>query len=241
MHPSATEGKQSFSWGSSPDSFSFRFGCRVFLLCRRTFLRCRRRRLRFRSRRFHISMRGSRMNRGCCCVRTILPSSRLATHMRNRCKLDRLCDSKRTPRLHDVRRQMIPTPQLLHRHSKAIGDCNQRIAATHSISLRTRVRHSARNWNHQLISGVYTITQAKSVSRGNVARVNMRSCCDVLKRLTIAHNMKAPTGTLGFRNLFDPFHKDVACADRNMQIKRHVTRGCHPQQTWIQSNNLRKR
>ena len=64
---------------------------------------------------------------------------------------------------------------------------------------------------------------------------------DAIERLAGANDVKTPTASFVFWNLFDALSKDVVHADGNVQVERHVARGGHPQQAWVESDDLGKR
>jgi len=173
MHPSATNYKQSFCRGSLSNSFLFRFGRCGFLLWRCLFLgRCRRRTG------FCAGVICSAMTRSLANSRRwrmcgFLRSCRFTVDPGNGREFYRLCNRERTSRLHRIRRQVIPSSQLLNRDSKPIGNCNQRIAPAHSVPLRSQSRRGTGNRDHKFVVGIHALICRKFVDLRDVACMRM--------------------------------------------------------------------
>src|SRR5437762_7966767 len=132
---------------------------------------------------------------------------------------------------------MIPSAQLIHRDSEAIGNRNQRVAATHRISLWTRTCDSAREGDDELISRVHAIIYLQSVCTGNSTYVSMRSRRNTVQGLAASYNVKPPTRALILGDIFDTRCEDIKRANRNVQVKRRIAWCGHSQQARIQCND----
>ena len=65
------------------------------------------------------------------------------------------CNSEYMARFDGVRREMVPMPELLDRYVEAIGDSDERIAATYGVPLRMLPRRGRSDRNDQLVAHVH--------------------------------------------------------------------------------------
>ncbi len=136
---------------------------------------------------------------------------------------------------------MIPPAQLFDGDSEAVGDCDQSVAAANGVTLRAAICDRGGDGDYEFISRVEAIAQSHAICLGDVACMGMECSCDAIERLAGANDVKTPTASFVFWNLFDALGKDVVHAHRNVQVERHITRGCHPQQAWVERDDLEKR
>src|SRR3982750_1087200 len=90
------------------------------------------------------------------------------------------------------------------------------------------------NGNDKLISLVECFSRSDAVRLCDLGRPRVKRGGDGIERFTGTNNMKAPAGALLFGYFLDAREIGVTCAWRYVEIKRHVVRCAHAQQTGIE-------